>query len=102
MSFCHIFLLLLTNTEYILKICLFCRCCRDDGLILRPSVPAFVIDNLIKQNAFSEGKPSGKEIWKSRSEISGITFGIVFAAMMDDTYKLYPNEAGFPMVMLYY
>ncbi|KAJ8045291.1 hypothetical protein HOLleu_08272 [Holothuria leucospilota] len=70
--------------------------CRSDGLLLRPSRPAMVIEEYILQKA--AGKVDSPLIWSTYSEISGFTFGIILAIDVNGSVEITPNQVDLGML----
>lgn len=70
------------------------RSCNADGLILKPSKPAMALDLQIVKSAFEKFTC---EVWSTYSRISGLLFGIIFAAdcTRNETVTISPYDAGF-------
>ena len=73
-----------TNIERIMK------CCRQDGLILKPDHPLTMINALISDWALFNSDSQG-ELYSTRTTISNQTFHIVFASSMKQDYQVSPS-----------
>ncbi|CAF3984657.1 unnamed protein product [Rotaria sordida] len=73
-----------TNIERIMK------CCRKDGLILKPDRPLTMINILISDWAFYKSVSQG-ELYSTRTIINNQTFHIIFASAMKRDYLIYPS-----------
>ncbi|CAF1203745.1 unnamed protein product [Rotaria sordida] len=73
-----------TNIERIM------RCCRKDGLILKPDRPITMIDSLIADWAENNGNIQG-ELYSTQTTINNQTFSIIFASSMQKDYLIYPS-----------
>ncbi|CAF3718368.1 unnamed protein product [Rotaria sp. Silwood1] len=76
-----------TNTQHIMK------CCRGDGLILKPDQPLTMINRLVSDWAFYEGVSQG-ELYSTRTNINGQVFYTIFASAMNKDYLVYPSMIG--------
>ncbi|CAF2075690.1 unnamed protein product [Rotaria magnacalcarata] len=76
-----------TNVERIM------RCCRQDGLILKPDRPLTMINTLISDWAFYDDFSQG-ELYSTKTTINNQTFFIVFASSMKRDYSVYPSMIG--------
>ncbi|CAF5032892.1 unnamed protein product, partial [Rotaria sp. Silwood1] len=76
-----------TNTQNIMK------CCREDGLILKPDQPLTMINRLVSDWAFYEGVSQG-ELYSTRTNIHGQVFYTIFASAMKQDYLIYPSMIG--------
>ncbi|CAF1317548.1 unnamed protein product [Rotaria sordida] len=83
-----------TNVENIM------RCCRQDGLILKPDQPLTMINALVSDWAFYNGVSQG-EVYSTRTSITGQTFHIIFASAMKQDYSIYPSMIGGQSGMLW-
>ncbi|CAF1248650.1 unnamed protein product [Adineta steineri] len=75
------------NAERIMK------CCRQDGLILKPDRPLTMIDVVISDWTFSNGVSVG-ELYSTQTTINNQTFHAVFASAMERDYQVYPSMIG--------
>lgn len=71
------------------------RSCNEDGLLLKPSRPITAIDQQIYARALGAGFGPIGEVWSTYSQISGYTFGILFAADIRGTYVINRQNIGF-------
>ncbi|CAF1203111.1 unnamed protein product [Adineta steineri] len=76
-----------TNVEHIMK------CCRQDGLILKPERPLTMINRLISDWAFYDDILQG-QLYSTRTTINGQTFHVIFASNMKRDYLVYPSMIG--------
>ncbi|KAL4219038.1 hypothetical protein ACF0H5_021621 [Mactra antiquata] len=77
------------------------RCCRQDGLLLRPSRPALATDKQLMMKAF--GQSPNVEIWTTNSRISTgygytVEYGILFAADVPDHVTISVTELHFDLL----
>eukprot|EP01084_Bolivina_argentea_P143822 252501_1 len=72
--------------------------CNNDGLLLRPDVPATSIDRFFVRAAFREKiqGPNG-EVWCSKSRIGHLVYLYVFAVELVDEFLLIPNDIKFQL-----
>ncbi|CAF3564069.1 unnamed protein product [Rotaria socialis] len=75
------------NIESIMK------CCRQDGLILKPDRPITTINTLIADWASNNGVVQG-ELYSTQTMIIDRTFHIIFASAMKRDYTIYPSMIG--------
>ncbi|CAF3719866.1 unnamed protein product [Adineta steineri] len=73
-----------TNVERIMK------CCRQDGLILKPDRPLTMINRLASDWAFYNGISQG-ELYSTRTTITNQTFHVIFASSLKRDYSIYPS-----------
>ncbi|CAF5095236.1 unnamed protein product, partial [Rotaria sp. Silwood1] len=66
------------------------RCCREDGLILKPDRPITMVDSLIADWAENNGDIQG-ELYSTQTTINNQTFYIIFASSMRKDYLIYPS-----------
>ena len=71
------------------------RSCNQDGLLLKPSKPITSIDVQIYAKAFGSVYGPMGEVWSTYSNISGIIFGILFAADIKNKFEINPTNVGF-------
>ncbi|CAF1499818.1 unnamed protein product [Adineta ricciae] len=76
-----------TNVERIMK------CCRQDGLILKPDRPLTTINALIADWASYDGVLQG-ELYSTQTTINDREFHIIFASAMKRNYVVYPSMIG--------
>ncbi|UJR07070.1 hypothetical protein I4U23_011358 [Adineta vaga] len=79
-----------TNRDLIMK------CCRPDGLILKPDRPLTMINRLISDWAFYNGTSQG-ELYSTQTTViyqHPVTFYTVFASAMERDYQIYPSMIG--------
>ncbi|CAF4204876.1 unnamed protein product [Rotaria sp. Silwood2] len=76
-----------TNVQRIMK------CCREDGLILKPDLPLTMINRLASDWAFYNGVSQG-ELYSTRTTINDQTFHVIFASAMKQDYLVYPSMIG--------
>ncbi|CAM2722812.1 unnamed protein product [Rotaria socialis] len=76
-----------TNVQSIMK------CCREDGLILKPELPLTMINRLASDWAFHNGVSQG-ELYSTRTTINDQTFHVIFASAMKQDYLVYPSMIG--------
>ncbi|CAF0870990.1 unnamed protein product [Rotaria sp. Silwood1] len=69
------------------------RCCRQDGLILKPSKPLTMIDLLISDWALHQGIIQG-ELYSTKTIINDKIFSIIFASSMRRSYSIKPSMIG--------
>ena len=69
------------------------RWCNEDGLLLRPDVPATNIDRFFTRMAWRDklDGPNG-EVWTSKSKIGYLTYVYVFAVELLDEFLLKPED----------
>ncbi|CAF4489606.1 unnamed protein product, partial [Rotaria sp. Silwood2] len=66
------------------------KCCRQDGLILKPSKPLTMIDLLINDWAINHGIIQG-ELYSTKTIIDDKIFSIIFASSMRRSYSIKPS-----------
>ncbi|CAF0787041.1 unnamed protein product [Rotaria sordida] len=71
------------------------KCCRQDGLILKPSKPLTMIDLLINDWALHQGIIQG-ELYSTKTIINDKIFSIIFASSMRRSYSIKPSMIGSP------
>ncbi|CAF1064276.1 unnamed protein product [Adineta steineri] len=71
------------------------KCCRQDGLILKPSRPLTMIDLLISDWALYKGFKQG-ELYSTQTIINEQIFSIIFASSMIRNYSIIPSMIGSP------
>ncbi|XP_076448120.1 uncharacterized protein LOC143284887 [Babylonia areolata] len=80
------------------NVTLLMRCCNAEGLILKPSKPATMIDDQIYKRALGTrgvgGPGSVGEVWATYSVISSHVFGIVLVADLQGPYTITPSMVG--------
>ncbi|UJR38301.1 hypothetical protein I4U23_030971 [Adineta vaga] len=76
-----------TNVERIMK------CCRKDGLILKPDRPLTTINTLVADWALYDGVIQG-ELYSTETTINDREFHIIFASAMKRDYVVYPSMIG--------
>ncbi|CAF3945609.1 unnamed protein product [Rotaria sordida] len=76
-----------TNVSRVMK------CCRQDGLILKPDRPLTMINTLISDWAFYNNVSQG-ELYSTRTTINDQTFHVIFASAMKRDYLVYPSMIG--------
>ncbi|CAF3921080.1 unnamed protein product [Rotaria sordida] len=69
------------------------RCCRQDGLILKPSKPLTTNILLISDWTFNKGITQG-ELYSTKAMIKNQIFSIIFASSMERNYSLIPSMIG--------
>ncbi|CAF1261231.1 unnamed protein product [Rotaria sordida] len=69
------------------------KCCRRDGLILKPDRPLRTINTLVADWAFYNGVIQG-ELYSTQTTINDRTFHIIFASAMKRDYTVYPSMIG--------
>ncbi|CAF1363006.1 unnamed protein product [Rotaria sordida] len=69
------------------------RCCRQDGLILKPSKPLTTNILLISDWTFNKGITQG-ELYSTKAMIKNPIFSIIFASSMERNYSLIPSMIG--------
>ncbi|CAF1461010.1 unnamed protein product [Rotaria sordida] len=69
------------------------KCCRQDGLILKPDRPITMIDLLISDWSQNNGNKQG-ELYSTQSTINEQIFYIIFASTMQRDYLIYPLLIG--------
>ena len=67
------------------------RCCNAEGLILQPSYPPTLIDQEIRNAAFSDHHQEN-QIWSTSSLVSGYFFGIIMALDVKHETFLHPSD----------
>lgn len=79
-----------TNVDMLMK------CCRQDGLILKPQYPIRAIDAEIIEAAFGDTGGPGGEVWISYTDIGGLRFSnlLVLNLPKGTQYTLYPKDTG--------
>jgi len=73
-----------TNVERIMK------CCRQDGLILKPDRPLTAINEVVADWALNNGVIQG-ELYSTETTIDERTFHVIFASAMKRDYSVYPS-----------
>jgi hypothetical protein len=73
-----------TNIERIMK------CCRQDGLILKPDRPLTAINEVVSDWAANNGVVQG-ELYSTETTIDERTFHVIFASAMKRDYLVYPS-----------
>jgi hypothetical protein len=76
------------------------RCCRQDGLILKPSKPLTMIDLLISDWATNKGISQG-ELYSTQTILNNEIFSIIFASSMRRNYSLIPSMIGSPSGLIW-
>jgi hypothetical protein len=66
------------------------RCCRQDGLILKPTKPLTMIDLAISDWATNNGIIQG-ELYSTKTIINNEIFSIIFASSMKRNYSIIPS-----------
>ncbi|XP_078674668.1 uncharacterized protein LOC144912809 [Branchiostoma floridae x Branchiostoma belcheri] len=75
------------------------RSCNAEGLLLKPSRPATAIDLQIAQKALQLDLGPKGEVWTTYSDISGLRFGIILAADLQEDWNINAVTAGFGEMM---
>lgn len=65
--------------------------------MLKPSKPITSIDAQMYAKAFGIAYGPDGEVWSTYSNISGLIYGILFAADMANTFDVTPSFVGFPV-----
>jgi hypothetical protein len=76
------------------------RCCRQDGLILKPSKPLTMVDLLISDWATNKGISQG-ELYSTQTILNNEIFSIIFASSMRRNYSLIPSMIGSPSGLIW-
>ncbi|CAF2091167.1 unnamed protein product [Rotaria magnacalcarata] len=69
------------------------KCCRQDGLILKPSKPLTMIDLAISDWAIHKSIIQG-ELYSTKTIINNQIFSFIFASSMKRNYSLIPSMIG--------
>ncbi|KAL4218854.1 hypothetical protein ACF0H5_021442 [Mactra antiquata] len=79
-----------TNVSMLMK------CCREDGVILKPQYPIRAIDAQIIGEAFPYSGGPGGEVWVSYTQFSSLKFANILALNIGQgySYTLHPKDTG--------
>ncbi|KAH3797073.1 uncharacterized protein LOC127837128 [Dreissena polymorpha] len=79
-----------SNVDLIMK------CCRSDGMILKPQFPARAIDGQILKAAFKDINGPDGEAWVAHTVIGGLTFSNILVVNLakGTSYTMYPKDTG--------
>ncbi|XP_052789947.1 uncharacterized protein LOC128224213 isoform X2 [Mya arenaria] len=77
-----------TNVSMLMK------CCRSDGVILKPQFPIRAIDAQILQAAFNDVDGPDGEAWLSYTQVGGLRFADILVLNLKSPYTLYPRDTG--------